>query len=448
MHWLPTRRLLLLALGVALPLAAATLSPVFFALALLYLLVVIVALVADARRMPRTADFVVTREHDQRLSIGEPNPVDLSIHWARWARSTGRSAIVEELPLAVRDETPVGIPSEGERSDASIRPGETWTGRYHLTPVRRGEYQFGRVVFRLASPLGLLRRQYAATIDVPARVYPNIRAVRRYELLVRQGRLHEEGLRRTRRFGSGTEFERLREYLPDDDFRRINWKATARRHAPVTVEYETERSQNLVLMLDSGRLMGNPIGPLLKLDYCVNGALMLAYVAMEMGDRVGLVVFDDRVEAFVPIDRGERQFQLLLENLYRIRAEPIEADPARALAYLARRQLKRSLIVLFTDLAEAADPRELIAWLGQLARRHLPLCVLVSNPDIHRLAAQPPADSRAAYEKVLAQRLLDERRAIIERIERQGALVLDVPAEQLTSGVINRYLEVKGTTRL
>jgi uncharacterized protein (DUF58 family) len=418
------------------------LSPVFFALALVYVLVAMVVVVIDARRMPHGGDFAVGREHDRRLSIGEPNPVDLSIRWS------GRSTIGQELPLDVRDETPPGIPSEGERFHTTIRPGAEWTGRYHLTPERRGEYQFGRVVFRLESPFGLLQRQYAAAIDVPARVYPNIRAVRRYDLLVRQGRLHETGLRRTRQFGSGTEFERLRDYLPDDDFRRVNWKATARRHAPVTVEYETERSQNLVLMLDTGRLMGNPIGPLLKLDYCVNGALMLAYVAMEMGDRVGLVVFDDRVETWVPINRGERQFQLLLESMYRIRTEPIESDPARALAHLARRQLKRSLVVLFTDLAEAAEPRELIAWLGLLARRHLPLCVLVSNPDIHRLAELPPGDSRAAYEKVLARHLLDERRAVVERIERQGALVLDVPAEQLTSGVINRYLEIKAKTRL
>lgn len=441
--WLPTRRLLWVALGLAVPLGAASASSGFLVLALVYLIALVIAVGIDARQLPSPDGLAVTRQHDQRLSIGEDNPVDVTIRW------TGRNAALSEpLRMEVRDESPFAIAARGETFFGSIAAGDTWTGRYYLTPVRRGEYDFGQIVARLEGPLGLIVRQYAFPVTEPARVYPNIRAVRRYDILARQGRLHEAGLRRTRLFGEGTEFERLRDYQPDDDYRRINWKATARRRAPMTVEYETERSQNLVLMIDTGRLMGTPIGPLLKQDHCVNAALMLAYVGMEMGDRTALVVFDDRVESFVPLNRGARQFQLLLETLYSVRSEPIESDPAGALAYLSHRRMKRSLIVMFTDLAEAAEPEALIAWLGQLARRHLPLCVIVSNPDIHRLASQPPDNSRHAYERVVAQRLLDERRAIIERIERQGALVLDVPAEQLTSGVINRYLEIKGRGRL
>jgi uncharacterized protein (DUF58 family) len=350
--------------------------------------------------------------------------------------------------LHVRDEAPVEIPNDGTLFEGTIAPNSSWFGRYHLSPRRRGDYPFGAIVVRVSSPLELLLWQHRFEFEDSARVYPNLRAIARYDLLARRGRLEEAGLRRTRRFGSGTEFERLRDYQPDDDYRRINWKATARRRQPVTVEYETERSQNLVLVLDTGRLMGTPVGYMQKLDYAVNAALMLAYVAMEMGDRTALLVFTDRTEHFIPLGRGQRQFQTLLETLYKVDTQPIEADPTRALNDLQRRQLRRSLIVVFTDVAESVEPTPLLMSLGQLARRHLPLCVMVSNPDITRLAATPPTDTRAAYEKVIAQRLLDERRSFTDRLESRGALVLDTSADNLTTGLINRYLEIKARTQL
>jgi uncharacterized protein (DUF58 family) len=440
--FVPTRRLLWAGLGLAVPLVLAAAFTGLEWIALAYLAALVAIVVLDARRSPRPSQFSVERRHDARISLAEANPVDIVVEW-NLPGQTGASR-----RLRVRDEAPVEIPNDGVLFEAEIAPGSSWFGRYHLSPRRRGDYPFGAIVLRVASPLGLLDWQHRFMLDDAARVYPNLRAIARYDLLARRGRLEEEGLRRTRRFGSGTEFERLRDYQPDDDFRRINWKATARRRQPVTIEYETERSQNLVLVLDTGRLMGAPVGYMQKLDYAVNAALMLAYVAMEMGDRTALLVFTDRTEAHIPLARGQRQFQLLLDTLYKVETQPIEADPVRALNDLTRRGMKRSLIVLFTDLAESVEPGPLVAALGQLARRHLPLCVLVSNPDITRLAAAPPIDSRSAYEKVIAQRMLEERRSFTDRLERRGALVLDAPAEQLTTGLINRYLEIKAKTQL
>lgn len=442
LSFVPTRRLLGAGLGLVVPLVLATVVPGVEWVALAYLLGLAGVVTLDARRSPKAEQFEVERRHDPRISLAEDNPVDLVVRWTV-PGMTGRPR-----SLHVRDEAPVEIPNDGTLFDGEIAPGAGWFGRYHLSPRRRGDYPFGAIVLRVASPLGLLQWQHRFASEDSARVYPNLRAIARYDLLARRGRLEEAGLRRTRRFGSGTEFERLRDYQPDDDYRRINWKATARRRQPVTVEYETERSQNLVLVLDTGRLMGTPVGHMQKLDYAVNAALMLAYVAMEMGDRTALLVFTDRTESFVPLARGQRQFQLLLDTLYKVDTQPIEADPTRALNDLLRRQLKRSLIVVFTDVAESVEPTPLLVSLGQLARRHLPLCVMVSNPDINRLAAAPPSDTSAAYEKVIAQRLLDERRSFTDRLERRGALVLDAPAEQLTTGLINRYLEIKAKTQL
>jgi len=291
-------------------------------------------------------------------------------------------------------------------------------------------------------------RQSTHATAAPVRVYPNLRAIRRYEVVAHRGAMLEAGRRRQRAFGRGTEFERLRDYLPDDDVRRVAWKATARRRQPVVVEYESERSQNLVVLLDCGRLMGTPIGQLRKLDYAVDAAVLLAYVATRLGDRVGLVAFADRVTYYAPPARGRGQFNTLLDTLYAVEAQPVESDPARALAFLSLRQSKRSLVTVFSDLAETLEAEAIVAQLSRLARHHLPICASLSDPDVVELAAAAPSDASGVFEKVVAARLVEERRSAMARLQRSGVLTLDVPADQLSGALVDRYLEIKRRTML
>ena len=439
MALLPTGRLLGLTLAVAAVLGLGALEPLALYAAPLCLGGLALLVAAEWRATP-VRSLEAERRHDRRLSIGEPNPVELRVRW-RQGHGTARR-------VWARDETPPGMAVDRPVLEGVLAPGGEWRGLYHLRPTRRGAYAFGDLNLRLEGPRGLLRRQATLPLAEPVDVYPNIRAVRRYELQVRRGRQLEAGLRRARRFGRGTEFERLRDYLPDDDFRRIAWKATARRGRPVVVEHEVERSQNLLLLIDAGRLMAAPVADLQKLDHAVNAALVLAYVAVGLGDRAGLLVFADRVEQYVAPARGRRQFHLLLTRLQRIAAAPVESDPAGALLYLTSRNPKRSLVVLFTDLAEAAEAEGLIAQLGLIARHHLAVCVMVADPELLALSAEEPSNTRLAYRRVVAQRLLDERRSVIERLERRGALVVDVPADRLSSATVERYLEIKARTLL
>jgi uncharacterized protein (DUF58 family) len=267
-------------------------------------------------------------------------------------------------------------------------------------------------------------------------------------LLLRQNRLQELGLRHTRMFGEGTEFERLREYLPDDEYRRINWKATARRNRPITVEYQTERSQNIVAVLDTGRMMQSPVAQIAKLDYVVNAVLFLAYVATGKGDKVGLMTFADQVQYFISPKQGRGQFYRMLELLYGLKAAPVEPDYRRALSYLALKQRRRSLVVIFTDLSGGASMDSLVSHVSVLAQRSLPLVVTISDPDVYAAARQQPQDSLAVYQRAMAEQLLDERQITLDQLRRQGVLTLDVPANQLSLAVINRYLELKGRTLL
>jgi uncharacterized protein (DUF58 family) len=272
--------------------------------------------------------------------------------------------------------------------------------------------------------------------------------VRRYDLLLHRNRLQEMGLRRSRMFGQGSEYERLREYLPDDEFRRINWKATARRNRPVTLEYQTERSQNVLAVVDAGRMMQSPVAQIAKLDYVVNAVLLLAYVATGKGDKVGLMTFADEVTRYLGPAQGRRQFYRMLELLYAVEAEPVEPDYRRALSYLALKQRKRALVVIFTDLSAGVSMHSLVSQVAVLRRNSLPLVVTISDPDVHAAASQRPSDSLAVYQRAAAGQLLDERLVALDSLNRQGVLTLDVPANQLSTAVINRYLELKERTVL
>jgi uncharacterized protein (DUF58 family) len=261
--------------------------------------------------------------------------------------------------------------------------------------------------------------------------------------MARKGLLTEMGLRHTRTLGAGTEFERLRDYTPDDEWRRINWKASARRNKLIAMEYETERAQHVVCVLDTGRLMHPPIGAIQKLDYAVNAALLTSYVAALRGDHVGLLTFADQVDLFLAPRKGNSQFYTMLELLYNVQGQAVEADYARAFSYLSLKNKRRSLVIVFSDLVTQEAAKPLIAYMSRLAQRHLPLLVIMNDPNITNLAAREPANAQDVYERAVAEQLLDERRLILDTLNQAGVLTLDVPADKLSVAVIDKYLELK-----
>ncbi|MGE3913542.1 MAG: DUF58 domain-containing protein, partial [Chloroflexota bacterium] len=232
------------------------------------------------------------------------------------------------------------------------------------------------------------------------------------------------------------------------ELRRINWKATARRGVAISNEYETERSQNVVVLLDAGRLMGAVADGLTKLDHALNAGLLLTYAAGRRGDRVSLLAYADTVKAFLPPQKGRRAFLSILETLYRLEPELTEADHARAFSYLHGRGLRRSLLVLFTDLSEPEPSRALVAHLARAARQHLVAVVTVSDPSVTGPATLQPRNAQQLYEQVVAQRLLAERRHVLANLAGQGIITLDLPADKLSAQVVATYLELKSRGRL
>ena len=458
-----TPRTLLLLLLAAFFLAGATFAPLLMVLAVAYLVLVLLMVMADVLISPRPTDFQVSRTHDARLSLGAENDVTVSVThdgkratqvWVRDEYPVTFKASAEILDFRFRiSDSDYATQSKIQNLKSKIDPSETALFKYTITPPRRGDYAFGDINLRWQGVWGLVVRQARYPASGPVRVYPNLLDIRKYELLARKGQLAELGFRKMRLLGGGSEFERLRDYTADDEFRHIDWNAMARRGRPIAREYETERSQNIIVLLDVGRLMRAPVTgsdgqTLEKVDFAVNATLMLSYVAGLRGDKVGLLAFADDVQTYLAPKAGKAQFYRLLATLYAIQPQPVEVDYARAFAHLNTKHKKRSLIVIFTDLASGMAGQSIVSQVAPLIPRHVPLLVAINDPSVVALAQQPIADSTSAYQRAVAEQALGARTLTMQSLRQRGVNTLDVPANQLTVAVVNRYLELKSRARI
>jgi uncharacterized protein (DUF58 family) len=430
---LPRPRLLALVLVASIPIALAQISPAFLALGVLVLLVACALAIADYRATPSPASIPIERVAEPQLSIGVGNPVTLRL----------RNPFALPLRATLRDTVPPSFDVDRRTSDLVVGPGTTGEARYAARPRHRGSFQFGDVHVRLRGPLDLLQRQGRVAASAPANVYPDLHEIHRYEVSLRRGLAYDAGQRRARVPGAGSLFERLREYQPDDDPRWIAWTATARRGRPISMEYETERQQRVLILLDAGRMMSSTLGTLTKLDHAVNTALMLSYVAIAKGDEVGLLGFADTVRAYDPPRRGHRQFLRLAEDLRKLEVTTTEPDYRAAFEFLRSKTARRAFAILFTDLVDEEASRGLVAALTQLAGNNLVLCCVLADPQLAETAAREPGSSGELYERIVASEVLDARRRALVVLRRHGVHSIDVPAERLSVATIQRYLELK-----
>jgi uncharacterized protein (DUF58 family) len=398
----------------------------------------VLVLVYDARMAGRIEDLAWSRTLPPKLSIGTSNRVTLCIE-----NRGARSAL-----LAGRETPPPGFAGQRAFGPLILEPHSEVVLPFAFTPSARGRYEFGDVGVRSIGPLRLAGRSARIPLAREAKVYPDIQAVRSYALLARKGALAEMGVKRMRLAGEGTEFESLRDYRDGDDFRDIDWKATARIGRPIVRTFEAERSQTLVLAIDAGRMMTTRVGTLSKLDRAVNAALLLAYLGTERDDLVGLLVFGRDVEFYVPPRKGHRQFLAILEALYSVEGRVEEPDYDRAMRYLATRLPKRSLVVVFTDLAGREPSRRLLATLSGMLPRHLPLVVTQRSREVEAQSRTTPLTESDAFEASVAESLLADKAAALRMLQARGALVLDTFPEEISVASVNRYLEVKARGRL
>lgn len=437
-----TPRLFYLVAGGILPLLLSAFYPPLAYLGIVGNALIGAAVVVDFLRAPRPDQAISARRITQSdaLSVATTNAVEVRI----------RNETAAPIKATVRDEPPAAweITGGARQADFALGPYQAATLRYTVTPPARGDFTFGDIYVRVVGPLGLVVRQGQLAAAAPLSVLPNLRAVGDYELLLRRAHLVKTGARRTRVTGTGREFASLRDYTPDDEFRVIDWKATARRGKMTSRTFEAERSQDILLLIDLGRLMRQEIAHTQKLDHVVSAALMLAHVAAEADDRVGLLTFADQARAWLPPRRGRAQSKDILQALYAARAEPVESDYRAAFRFLSARWRKRSLAVLFTDLADPESSAMLLAEIAQLASAHLVVCVVVRDPLIGARARQMPDEPAQVYEKAVAEEVLADRRRALGILSRRRVLIVDAEPQELSAELVARYLTVKGKALL
>ncbi|GAC1584697.1 MAG: DUF58 domain-containing protein [Candidatus Dormibacteria bacterium] len=417
--------LVLLALGAGLP--------VLVPLSALVLLVAVVALAADWRHAPGAQRLRVVREHEPLLSIGQPN----------WVRLTVALDGAATRGL-VRDEYPPRMAA----SAAVLAGALPATFNYTLTPAARGEARFGATVVRALGPWRLAARQTRLGGDQLVRIDPDLSAVRAYEALARRGQLAELGVRTLRRSGEGTEFERVREAVPDDPLRSINWRATARTGLLMAVELMPERAQPVIICMDHGRLMGVGAGALTKLDHAINAALLLVNVALRTGDRAGLLSFSDRVTGTIPPRAGRTQLREIIDGLRPLEAGEIEVDYEAAGTFLSGWQKRRALLAIFTDVVDLDQGAALVRQCLRLRRRHLPLVITVRDPAVDDTARLAPLTGTDVYRRAVAGGLLADREETLRTLRISGIETIDADARTLSPKLVNRYLQLKHRARL
>jgi uncharacterized protein (DUF58 family) len=436
---LPGRRLPLL---LVLPLGLLSLGPGLTWLAALLSLAILAAAWADARALAALAPDV-ERRLPPRLSVSVSSIVTV--------RLSSRARRV--LHLTVRDDVPLALAATPDTLRCVLAGPGRHDVDYQLTPAMRGDFELGDVHVRVEGLLQLGAATVSYRARVPLRVYPSLCQTARFELAARAGALHGLGVRAVRALGGSGELQQLREYVPGDAQRDLDWKATAKRRRPVTRVYGHERAQTVLIALDAGRMMAsthgaNPAAPATKLDHALHAALLLAHVALRGGDRVGALVFADDVRVFVPPRRGPRHYLRILDALATVQPSDAYVDFRRMAELVRTRVPRRALLVVFSDLLDDTQALPLAEHAALLARKHLPVCVTLNDPVADALGHARVETASDVHRRAAAVVLLEDRSAVKARLRKAGVALVEADAAGLAVATVNRYLAIKARRQL
>lgn len=391
------------------------------------------AVVFDYFRLPRRRDLSLERAMAETIGLGDVEEIRYVI----------RSGWPWKFSARMYDVVPDGINAAVPSDSIAVEPSTERTVVVEMVAERRGRFRFGYVAWRAYTRLGLLARIVHFDLAHEVVVVPSLANVRRFRLLAMQNRLSEAGIRALKQRGEGTAFAGLRDYVPGDDPRLLDWKATARHSRLIAREQTIERSQTVLSLIDCGRAMTQLAGRFSRFEHVLSAALVFSDVAATSGDRVGMVAFDEAVRAFVPPQKGLLALRSLRTSLSGLEATLTEPDYAAAFRLLATRQRRRALVVFFTDVIDVRTARSFIAHAGRGARRHLLVVVAIQNEELMAAARPGTSGALALFRSAAAEELVREREEALVRMRHAGITVLDVPAASMVTAVVNRYLEIK-----
>lgn len=373
------------------------------------------------------------RETPNRLSNGDENGIKIFIE--------------NRYPFTINCEIIDEIPFEFQKRDLlfnlSIDPGEEKLFSYNLRPVKRGEYNFGKTNIYAASPIGFVKRRFQFEGEKIVPVYPSYIQMKKYKLMAISDRLTEAGVKRIRRIGHSMEFEHIKEYVRGDDYRTINWKATARKANLMVNHFEDERSQQIYSIIDIGRVMKMPFEGMSLLDYAINTSLVISSIAIHKHDKAGVVTFSNRVINILPADRQERQMQKIQEVLYNQKTDFLESDFEILASTILQKVSHRSLVLLYTNFETVNALKRQLVYLRRLSRAHLVIVIFFVNTELSRLIDKPARSTEEIYYKTIAEKFAFEKRLIVKELARYSIQSILTTPQNLSVNTINKYLELK-----
>ncbi len=345
--------------------------------------------------------------------------------------------------ISILDELPAQFQKRDFEHRTSVLKGEQQLFEYKVRPVDRGEYVFGNLNLYASSPLRIVKRRYVFQNHQMVPVYPSIIQMQQYDFLAINNRLSNIGLKKIRRIGHTQEFEQIKEYVPGDDIRTLNWKATAKQHQLMVNQYQDEKSQPVYSIIDTGRVMKMPFNGLKLLDYAINSALAFSNVALKRHDKTGLIAFSKQIETYLPAVQKPTYLNNILENLYHIDTEFTDSDFGMLYGHVKRKVTQRSLLLLYTNFEHISALKRQLPYLLALAKNHVLVVIFFENSELEKLIATDAENLQAIYHKTLAEKFSLDKKLMQKELQRYGIQTILTKPEELTINTINKYLEIK-----
>lgn len=385
-------------------------------------------------------DFIeIKRVGGEKLSIYEKEQISFEVY----------NKNHYPMHFELKDEMPdLYFTSDNKIMKGIVQPHEKKLFSYYVTPTKRGAYAFGNLHIRYEGKLKLCTKSIIMDLSKEYKIYPNLKNLRKYKLSITNNRVFKQGQRNLRMLGRGTSFESLREYVYGDEYRKINWKATARENKPIINLYEPEKNQHVHILIDTGRPMSYTIRGHRKLDMVVNTALVLSDMINQNGDQSALLLFNTEVNSMIMPGKGVEHRERMLEALYHIDGTNQTSNYDDAFYHLKKKERHRSIVFLFTDFETVEEAENMLKVLPIISRNNVVVIVLIRNESLEEIGSRQVKNTDDLFDKGVALELLEERHKIISLLNKRGVFCTECEAEKLELTVINKYIQVKNRTYL
>ncbi|OPJ62127.1 DUF58 domain-containing protein [Clostridium oryzae] len=391
-------------------------------------------LIIDYVISEKDTDFQITRTGEETLSIYEEENISFEIYNLSSRRLNFQ--IIDEVPeFHFKAENPI-IKKE-------VAPHQKEIVSYILVPTKRGAFTFKNVYVKFTGKLGLCSKMFKVDLSREYKIYPNIKNLRKYRLSICNNRAFRNGQRSLKTLGRGTAFESLREYVPGDEYRKINWKATARENKPIINQYEPEKNQHVYMFIDTGRSMSYTVRGYRKLDLAVNTALVMSDVVNQGGDKSGLLIFNTGVKNMIMPGKGAGHRNKMLEALYHIDYTNETSNYDEAFYHFKRKERHRSIVFMLTDFETTEEAEEMLKVLPAVSKNSIVVIIFIKNDKLEEMAARRAKNGEEVFNKGTALEMLQDRKRIISFLNRKGVFCIECEAEKVEFTAVNKYLEIK-----